>query len=329
MKSMPPLTLQSLVGKRHGRRYALLLLALTTWACGPAPDTEPIRTETRAVGETLQDCPVCPMLVVIPGGRFTMGFDGGEPERYEGPLRQITISEPFAAGQFEVTVAQYRAFVERTGHRSESGCFVWDGQNAYFGETLSWRDPGFGRPPADDEPVVCVSWTDAKAYAAWLSEHTGEPYRLLSEAEWEYAARAGSPERYAWGSGAAEGCRWANMFDRSAAAANIESPLTATACEDGFARIASVGSLEPNAFKLYDTTGNVWEWVEDCYLMPYPPGPTDGNAYLGPAGCDRRGVRGGSWITGGGRQTVTFRGRDPEDRKSQIFGFRVARHITR
>jgi formylglycine-generating enzyme required for sulfatase activity len=264
-------------------------------------------------------------MVVIPPGEFAMGFDGGEPERYEGPVRQVSIARTFAAGRTEITVAEFRRFVEATGHRAARGCYAWDGKVATLNEEANWQDPGYGRPPGPEEPVVCVDWRDAAAYTRWLASRTGKPYRLLTEAEWEYAANAGSAARFPWGEDPTLACRFANVFDQAGAAA-ANSPIAPVACNDGFPGVASVGSRQANAFGLHDMVGNAWEWVQDCYVMPYPDGPLDGSA-VAASPCDRRGVKGGSWITEMERQRPTFRGRDPEDRVSQVFGFRVGRDL--
>jgi formylglycine-generating enzyme required for sulfatase activity len=163
------------------------------------------------------------------------------------------------------------------------------------------------------------------AYVTWLAGKTGKPYRLLSEAEWEYAADAGSTATYPWGENPEEACRYGNVYDLSAAK-NNDSPLIPVNCDDGYPGIAPVGSYPPNAFGLQDMVGNIWEWAADCYRMPYPAEPVDGSA-LDVPDCDRRAVRSGSWITGVERQRPTFRGRDPIDRVSQVFGFRVARDL--
>ncbi|MCP4924558.1 MAG: formylglycine-generating enzyme family protein [Gammaproteobacteria bacterium] len=281
------------------------------------------------VGAVFSDCANCPELVVVPAGRFTMGFDGGEKDRYEGPVRSIYISKSFAAGRFEVTTAEYARFILDSGHQSGKGCFVWDGRNAYMNDQADWRDAAYGRPSRAGEPVVCIDWRDAKAYTAWLAETTGQAYRLLTEAEWEYAARAGEQTTYTWGDLAETGCVYSNIFDRSAINVGVPAVIEPADCHDGHAGVAPVGSREPNPFGLYDMSGNVWEWVEDCYVMPYADGPVDGSAYQVSGSCEVRAIRGGSWITGISRQRPSFRGRDPEGRKSQVFGFRIARDLAR
>jgi len=275
-----------------------------------------------------RDCPDCPQMVVVPPGHFRMGNDGGEKDRYEGPTRGVRIVRAFAAGRFEVTQKQYATFVAATGHVGGKGCNVWRSATRTLERdlTLDWRNPGYGRAPADDEPVACVSWNDAQAYVAWLRDRTGKPYRLLPEAEWEYAARAGSDALYAWGGDPEQACRYANVYD--AAASDPGIPWAPTKCSDRYPTIAPVGRFAPNGFGLYDMIGNVWEWVEDCYAMPYPSEPADGRAQT-TTGCDRRVSRGGAWRTEIIRQRPAFRGRDPADLLSGIFGFRIARDLPR
>ncbi len=304
----------------YGLKACGTLLASTALlaACAASPEYRP--------GQTFLDCADCPDMVVVPSGTFVMGFDGGEPERYEGPVRQLDIARAFAAGRTEVTVAQYRDFVNATGYVAAVGCYAWDGKVARMLEEANWQDPGYGRELLDQEPAVCLDWTDTKAYTDWLSARTGESYRLLSEAEWEYAADAGGAAIYPWGDDPDAACSYANVFDLDAADAIEGSPLEPVNCRDGHASIAPVGSYPPNQFGLQDMVGNIWEWTQDCYVMPYPAGPLDGSP-VSVENCDRRSVKGGSWVTSIERQRPTFRGRDPEDRVSLVFGFRVARDL--
>ena len=189
-----------------------------------------------------------------------------------------------------------------------------------------WRNPDGKGAPAAQHPVVCVSWTDAASFAVWLSAKTGQSYRLPTEAEWEYAAFAGGSGEYYWRGGSENGCDDANTYDRTGRDASISWPYSD--CADGFAGVAQVGSFRPNAFGLHDMTGNVWEWVEDCYAAPYPANaPVNGRAFQVGGKCDKRAVRGGSWITTTFRNRPTWRGRDPEDLRSWIFGFRIARDL--
>lgn len=289
--------------------------------------------QAQESGTVIKDCDICPEVVVVPPGSFKMGSDSAEPvrpneiRRYEGPERTVTISRAFGVGRFEVTNEQFAAFVKDTGYISLEGCFLWDGWNAPFLKDRGWQDPNYGRPPQPAEPAACVNWYAARAYVGWLSRKSGASYRLLTEAEWEYAARGGTTGAYLWGDDSARACEYGNVFDASAARRAPNPPLTAARCDDGYPQVAPVGSFKPNAFGLYDTSGNVWEWVQDCHVMPYPAdAPTDGSAVVSKL-CDRRGVKGGAWMTTVDRQRFTFRGRDPAHQNSLGFGFRVARDL--
>lgn len=280
-------------------------------------------------GTVFSECAHCPQMVVIPPGRFTQGYDGGLEERYEGPQREVVLDYRFAVGRYEVTQGQYRAFVEASGYEPSPGCYMWDGVAAPFLDEHGWQDPGYGRFPADDEPVACINWKHAKAYVTWLAQRTGRPYRLLSESEWEYVARAGRDDSstYSWGDDGAVVCDRGNVLDRSAARERPDLADRAAPCDDGYAMLAPVGRFRPNPFGVHDMTGNVWEWVQDCYRMPYAAdAPTDGSAYEH-SRCERRAVRGGSWLSTMFWQRPTFRGRDPETLTSRIFGLRVARDL--
>ncbi|KAA0207991.1 MAG: formylglycine-generating enzyme family protein [Proteobacteria bacterium] len=279
-------------------------------------------------GSQLQDCAQCPALVVIPPGEFLMGAPGGEEGRPEGPVHRVRIHKAFALGMVEVTQAQFAAFVSDTGHLMTGGCQVWRGGEWHTPPDADWTNPGYGRAPFDDEPVACVTWNDAQAYVQWLARRTGRHYRLPSEAEWEYAARAGGTADYYWvdqGADADTGaCVYANVYDASGKRASGFSwkPFD---CDDGYAQAAPVGRFLPNAFGLHDMIGNVWEWTADCYQAPYPPAPVDGSPVQAAQGdCERRAVRGGSWVTRPSRQRASFRGRDPVDARYSFFGFRVA-----
>jgi formylglycine-generating enzyme required for sulfatase activity len=254
-----------------------------------------------------------------------MGAPGGEPGRPEGPVRQVSVPA-FGLARTETTHGQYAAFVAATGHQSATkGCrrINSSGTAVIDVAEASWRDPGDGRPVRADAPVTCVSWRDAIAYAAWLTQKTGKPYRLPSEAEWEYAARAGANSDFPWGDNVADGCRYANL---GTARPPVAGEAAAASCEGRPPGVMPVAKLRPNAFGVYDMIGNVWEWTADCYVAPYPAdAPTDGRAYQPAGACERRSVRGGSWITQASRQRPAWRGRDPETLTNWIFGFRVAR----
>ncbi len=277
-------------------------------------------------GTTFRDGAGLPEMVVIAPGKFLMGADGGEPKRYEGPVRPVTIAHSFAIGVIPVTFAQFSAFVADSGHKAAVDCVVpRDGKYVPV-KGSDWKDPVLGRAPRADDPVVCIDWRDSKAYVDWLAKKTGQPYRLLSEAEWEYVARAGRMTRFPWGDDPEGACTTSNLLDASGPK-NMIVTGEPTRCSDGHPGLAPAGSYKPNAFGVRDMVGNVWTWIADCYEMPYPAaGPLDGKPYLDGA-CDRRSVRGASWGTTYARARPTFRGRDPVDRVSQLFGLRVARDL--
>jgi formylglycine-generating enzyme required for sulfatase activity len=310
-------------------KAAWIITALALGTAGIAP------AKPRSFTDCAQGCPA---MVVVPAGRFTMGADAGEEGRPEGATHPVTIARPFALATREVTNAQYALFIAQTGYATSRGCrsFVRATGKVDPIPDADFRHPGAGAGEgAPDMPVVCVSWRDAKAYTAWLSQKTGKTYRLPSEAEWEYAARAGTQGDYPWTGGAAGACTRANVLDADGMADGALAVFggaggmsAAVPCHDGHAGVAPVGSYSANAFGLYDMIGNVWEWTQDCYIAPYAAdAPRDGRAYEANGPCPRRAVRGGSWISAAFRNRVTWRGRDPEDQVSWIFGFRVARDV--
>ena len=277
------------------------------------------------VGRVFRDCGGCPEMVVVPAGSFEMGSPSSEEGRYdrEGPVHRVTMGERFAVGVREVTRGEYRRFVRATGHSAGYSCWTYeDGEWKYRGG-WNWEDPGYEQ--TDGHPVVCVSWEDAKAYVGWLSRETGEEYRLLSEAEWEYVARAGSKGARYWGGSEAGQCGHANGADKEAK--KRYGNWRVVSCNDGRVHTAPVGSYGANGFGLHDVLGNVWEWVEDCWNGSYAGAPSDGSAWE-TGNCGRRVLRGGSWIDGPGVLRSASRYRDTTgDRRSDI-GFRVARTLT-
>jgi formylglycine-generating enzyme required for sulfatase activity/class 3 adenylate cyclase len=272
-----------------------------------------------------RDCIDCPEMVAIPAGSFTMGLPQSEIDRYgfhlgaSAPLHLVRIAQPYALGEFLVTRKQYAAFAAETGYQG-SGCnaLPLDGTSWKFDPTLSWRDPGFAH--ADNHPVVCVSWDDAIAYASWLSKKTERNYRLPSEAEWEYAARAGDTAGRYFGD--APICEFANVRDRSKK--QLYSNGQFFECNSGFSNTAPVGSFPPNGFGLYDMLGNVWEWVEDCWGRSYVGAPVDGAAREN-ALCEARVRRGGSWNSVERfLYNVGTRARGVPYERWDVYGFRVA-----
>jgi formylglycine-generating enzyme required for sulfatase activity len=300
-----------------------------------------------AAAASMRDCRECPRMVALPGGSFTMGSPESEPERkkFEGPRSGVAVAA-FAMGESEVTRAQYAVFVQDT-HRPDpaAGCFNF-GFNELFDSSdvdaevmdprTSWHAHSFAQ--TDDHPVTCVSWQDAHDYAAWLARRTGKPYRLPSEAEWEYAARGGTTSIFFWGVDETGACRHANVADTSLRRENrtvrkqIEdaqragsSAVRFVECDDGFAYTEPVRRHPPNAFGLYDVIGNVWEYVADCWQEALP----DTGAAHDAEDCAYRRVRGGSWDDAPAELRSARRSRVKPDAPRNDAGFRVARDLTR
>jgi formylglycine-generating enzyme required for sulfatase activity len=271
------------------------------------------------------DCAdVCPKMVRIPGGTFQMGSESALARQDEKPAHAVTVTA-FAAGAYEVTQAEFAAFVAATGYAVAAGCQTdadHSGRWRYYPEA-TWRDPGF--PTGDRLPVVCVSWADANAYTAWLSQKTGKRYRLLSEAEWEYTDRAGGVTEYPWGDDPAQMCRFANGPDQ-AATRTFPNWSGGANCDDGHDFAAPVGSYAPNAFGLYDMAGNAWEWTADCYAY-YAAQPPGGRPTELPD-CPKRALKGGSWVRGlADLRSAQRNGLPPPAIHGGDIGFRVARDL--
>jgi formylglycine-generating enzyme required for sulfatase activity len=218
--------------------------------------------------DSFRECADCPEMVVVPAGAFTMGSPKNEPARdsWEDPQHVVNISS-FAVGKFHVTRDQFAVFANETGFVAHPGC--------------DWQNPLFALESS--HPAVCMSWNDAKAYADWLAKKTGKLYRLLSEAEWEYAARGqttpGAYPRFWFGNDENVLCQYA-----IGSHCHIVGTIPA-------------GKYKPNAFGLYDMAGNAWQWTEDCWHDNYSGAPTDGSAWTSQGCGDSRVVRGGSWST--------------------------------
>ena len=276
-------------------------------------------------GTRLRDCDTCPELVVVPAGSFTMGSPSYEEGRDddEGPLHRVTIKQPVAVGVHEVTRGEFARFVWDANRSMGNACYAWGGSEWVSREGLNWLDPGFRQ--TDDDPVVCVSWSDAQAYVSWLSRQTGKRYRLLSESEWEYVARAGTTTSRYWGDSTGAQCRYANGADRTAK--RQYSGWTVAECDDGVVHTAPVGSFTANNFALHDVLGNVWEWTQDCWHDSYTGAPGDGRAWER-GDCSHRVVRGGSWGFRPRSLRAADRGWGASGVRYGFLGFRIARTLT-
>ena len=293
---------------------------------GPTVHRIALRKAGPKVGDRFRDCPECPEMVVMPAGSYRMGSPSYEQGRQEdeGPVHGVTISVPFAIGRHEVTVAEFRRFLDATGYSAGNSCLTYEDGKWESRAGRSWRDPGFGQ--SGRFPVVCVSWDDAQAYVAWLSRETGEEYRLPSESEWEYAARAGASAARYWGEGESGQCRHANGGDASTKERYSDWKWPVASCRDGHVHTAPVGSFAANGWDLHDMLGNVWEWTEDCWNDSYAGAPSDGTAWEY-GDCARRVLRGGSWYFTPSILRAAIRFRNSTGYRSDYLGFRVARTL--
>lgn len=254
------------------------LLTVISLACSQAHADQDIAGKHRAPGSTFKDCKTCPEMVVLPAGSFTMGAPDNEVGRQpdEGPLREVTFAAPFAVSRFHITVEEWAVFAKETN-------FVLKDGDTRPGRECVAGKPRYPQTPR--HPAVCIDFDDANAYIAWLARKSGQPYRMLNEAQWEYAARAGSTGPFPF------------PFDNEADYI-IHSHANTYGDEDGYSHVAPVGSFPPNAFGMYDMHGNVHEWVADCLHDSYLGAPRDGGTWLeaNNGDCTWRHIRGNDWI---------------------------------
>lgn len=273
---------------------------------------------------TFTECTHCPVMVGVPAGRFVMGSPKSEPGRFdaEGPQHIVGVNA-FALGKYDVTSAQFQIFLQETGYQPEP-C------NRITG--MSWHVPsrGYAYPPTEVEPpkwpAVCLDWKDAEAYIAWLNtrvrkEHpsmsykAGGPYRLPSEAEWEYAARAGTTTARWWGNEVGSG----------------NANCNGCGSKYDFHVLSDVDAFNPNPFGLYGMLGNAWQWTADCWHPSYVGAPKDGSAWTKGGDCTKHVIRGGSWdntpifIRSAARSGSSHNGGEFD--YSSLAGFRVARDL--
>ena len=307
-----------------------------------APQAEPgskdagaAKSETGAgagSSSVLKDCQKCPELAVVAGGKFVMGRNldqtkagvaakGFSGDDSEGPAHTVTVRS-FAVGRFAVTRGQFAAFVGATGYQTDAerhgGCLAWVKDQWENQATYHWRSAGFAQ--TDEHPVVCVSWDDAQAYVQWLGKLSGQSYRLPSEAEREYSARAGSTTAFWWGD---------NLTPDQANYEARSTPVKGSAASARGAGTVPVNQFAANPFGLYNVHGNVWEWVQDCRHDTYVGAPVDGSAWTTRCTDNRRVLRGGGWAGDPAGLRVTSRGWFTPDFRFHAGGFRVARNLTK
>jgi formylglycine-generating enzyme required for sulfatase activity len=289
----------------------------------------PAITFAAAPAQAVKDCPDCPEVVPIPAGSFMMGAaeaerapfiaTGGKDAWFDRALPQhlVTISAGLSVGKFEITRKQFAAFIAASNYVIPNGCNVRGADDKWLLDAkLSWRNAGFGK--IDNHPVSCVNWDDANAYTKWLSAKTGKNYRLLTEAEWEYAARAGTATAFHTG----------NTITTSQANFDGEGTFNGSAKGAWCAQPVAVGSLtSPNKFGLHDMHGNVWEWVADCWHGDYTGAPTTGAAWneTDNGVCTKRVLRSGCWFNLPASVRSAERARSDTTYRDIYNGFRVVR----
>ncbi len=284
------------------------------------------------------DCPDCPTMVIVPAGTATLGSTAQERAtagivplfgNREGPTYRVAFARPYAIGRTEVTRGQYRAFIEATHRADPPSCGIhmakgdsWGPQPGY-----NWHNPGFAQD--DAHPAVCVSYDDAVAYTAWLSAKSGKPYRLPSDAEWEYAARAGTVTPWYWGASPEAGCAAANLLSAGTAQA-IGWPRSIAGrfvCADPRSFTVPVARFPANAFGLYDMAGNAFEWAADCNNPDNRDAHADGSPRT-TGDCTRHYLKGGAFHTPFWLTRSAVRGAPiPADLHMFAIGFRVARSL--
>lgn len=317
----------ALRNRRSIAGVGLLVMALAT---APATAREPLTSNSASTpGARFRECGACPEMVVLPAGNFTMGSPDTERGRFkkEGPEHRVTIARPLAMAVHLVTRGEWRRFVRATGRKDPEACRIYDVSFAdhdlvrVYGK--NWRRPHFAQ--TDKHPVVCVTWDDARAYAEWVNRQMGAPggvglYRLPTEAEWEYAARAGTTTPYYWGSEISRA--QANYGPETLPFAPVASGA------DRWKYTSPVGAFPANPFGLHDMAGNVWQFTLDCWHETYEGAPIDGSARAD-GKCDERAVRGGSWfkVPAGERTAMRGQGKVADLKGNHEIGFRLVRDL--
>ena len=311
------------------------LLAVSCILYGGMTTLPAARERTPAPGTSFRDCSNgCPEMVMLPQGSFVMGAPPGEEERENLPnevrgrsipQHSVTIGYKLAIAKFDVTRDEYAQFVAETKRPDPDSCTTVKTSGVGFIATNgNWHSPGF--PQTGRDPVICVNWDDAQAYVSWLSAKTGHVYRLPTEAEWEYAARAGTTTARYGSDSPAELCRYTNLGDLEYSKQHPDDTDMNLVCSDRYAFTSPVGSFPPNQFGLYDMLGDVMDWTEDCWNANYSGAPTDGSAWL-TGDCSRRVVHGGSWDMDLRAARSAMRRGPPTSLRNTTLGFRVARTL--
>ncbi|WP_193551486.1 formylglycine-generating enzyme family protein [Pseudomonas ovata] len=266
-----------------------------------------VAAEEKPPGTVFKDCKDCPEMVVLPAGSYVMGAPDDEVGRQpdEGPQHTVTFARPFAISRFQVTAGELDAWIKASGVVIKSG-------DKRPGRWCEASKPSYQQAPR--QPAVCIDFEEVQGYAQWLAQQTGKPYRMVSEAEREYAARAGSTGPFPF------------AFDKEGEY-QISQHANTYGPRDGYTYSAPVGSYPPNAFGVYDAHGNVYEWVADCWHKDYVGAPADGSAWIEGGECESAHMRGNDW----GEPPIFSRSANRNDRlkttRGDFLGFRVAREL--
>ncbi len=315
------------IGWTVGICAVIAVLAVVGWVAlrhVPAAAKVPEIASTAPLpmpGTVIRDCPTCPAFTVLPAGKFRQGSADANASSAVRPVHWVAIEYPFAMSTNAVTVAEFGAFATATG-RDMQGCDTYDGRWKHQA-TSSWQNPGFEQ--GGTHPVTCTSWSDATAYAQWLSAQTGHHYRLPSASEWEYAARGGSDAPQPWLANGSDACAHANVADVSAV--RRFPGWVAFACNDGYVFTAPVGSFKANAFGLHDMLGNVFQWTADCWSANYKGAPIDGSARID-GNCSEHELRGGSWFSSPGYVRADYRNHFATNYRASSAGIRLVRDMS-
>lgn len=284
-------------------------------------------------GDMFSDCMQCPQMVVIPDGQSLIGsnindnekghYSAGEAGRGATEKPEFTVTLPqFSLSKTEITRGQFKKFIESSSYSPSAGCWVFKTALWKFYKKRNWENPGFKQD--DNHPVVCVNWNDAQAYVEWLSDKVDKTYRLASEAEWEYAARGGNETTFAWGNSISRACEFNNVYDILGHQTIKSKWLKNVPCEDGAIYTNSVAQYKANGFGLYDMSGNVMEWVDDCWFNHHDVSNTTGKSRRGGV-CTKRVQKGSNYQFSQLSLRPAARWSDEPNDRTIYVGFRVMR----
>lgn len=320
-----------LLRNKEYRDYARIKALQEAQIAIATPKEIPSKPKTRSYqpGERFQECGECPKMVALRPGVYNMGWKNParDQHQYALPVRQVSLNKQIAIGVYEVTVSEYDAFIKASGHDAGNLCWTYEKGRGKYNKFRNYSKNGFKYDK--DYPATCVNWFDAKAYVKWLNHQVPEGgYRLPTEAEWEYAARATGKKRWHYGDKEKLLCEFSNH-----SAADSSTKWKNKLCRDGAPYLAKVGSYQPNQWGIFDMYGNVAEWTEDCAHYDYKGAPNDAHEpwiiTRGPnqGTCNDRIHRGGSWLQSGNTVTSAYRQFEKANLRQTVIGFRVVKEL--